>query len=797
MFKVLLKTSFRNIFRNRTNSAINVLSLTIGIACSITVFSVITYQYTFDHNQPKADRIYRVNYHVQDERGIARYAQTPEPLHHALRDDYPQVENVGRTLGPVASTLYIEDDKFRQEGVLYANPEFLKLFQFDWLLGNAETALDDPKAVILTESTAAKLFGNNDPIGQIIDFEHRDKGIVSGVIKDRRRNTNLPFHMLVNSEMLNQIQRYFVADNWGSNSIGITWVLLPDAVDPANLEKQFDQVVTKYLDERYHETTSFNLLPLKELHTDDRYGNAMNYTIPAETIYGLIIIGAIILIACCINFVNLSTAMAMKRAKEVGVKKILGSSRKHLMFQFFIELGLITTIGGFIALWLAEIGLNQINAHLSLVSLDFALETNAFIFALLIVILITIIAGLYPVIKLIRFKPAETLRGTSSKLQSSKSLVPNILLGVQFVFSQILVIILLVFNGQFSYIKNKDLGFETKNIMTFDHFFESTPENINRVKQELLSDPNVEMISFGTGGPNAIFSWGTTVVDPKDPEKKEINSDYKHVDIDYKDLFKLDIIAGSWFTPSNYLSDTLQKVIVNEKLVQELGLSSNEDALNYPITVNERPGRIIGVVENFHSAGLKSLIRPAVIEGDFEGYQQGFIKYKPGSYAKVAEHFETLSTSINPEYVPSYAGYEEELSKDYILDEVIFRFINFMTAIALIIGCLGLYSLISFIAQQRTKEIGIRKVIGANVSGLMILLSRKFLWVILIAFLVAAPVGYMGSKIWLEGFQYSIGIGPVIFVLALVITLTISSLSVSYRAFKAASTNPIKSLRYE
>ncbi len=796
MLKVLLKTSLRNIFRNRLNSAINVLSLTIGIACSLTVFSVISYQYSFDHNQPKADRIYRVNYHVQSERGISYMAQTPEPLHYALRDDYPQVEVVARTLGPITSTIYVEDEKFRQDGVLYANPEFLSLFEFDWILGDP-SVFEDPKAVILTESTAKKLYGDNNPIGQIIDFEHRDNGIIKAIINDRRRNTNLPFDMLANAEMLKQIQNYFVSDNWGSTSIGITWVLLPEGVNPESLEQQFDGVVTKYLDKKYHESTSFRLLPLKKLHTDDRYGNAMNYTIPAETIYGLIIIGAIILVACCINFVNLSTAIAMKRAREVGVKKILGSSRKQLMTQFFLELGMVTTIAGFIALWLAEIALNQLNDYLSIVSLDFALEVNTFVFALISVILITLLAGLYPVIKLIRFKPADTLRGTSTNLQSSKSWAPNILLGVQFVFSQILVITLLVFNGQFSYIKNKDLGYETDNIMTFQNFFESTPETINRVKQELLSHPYIEMVSLGTGGPNALFSWGTNVVDPKDPERKEINADYKHVDIDYKDLFGMDIIAGSWFTSTNYLSDTLQKVVVNEKMVEQLGLSSNEEALNYSIIINGRPGRIIGVVENFHSAGLKSLIRPAAIEGDFEGYQQGFIKYTEGAYTDVVSEFVQLATSMNPEYVPSYSSYEEELARDYILDEVIFRFINFMTVIALIIGCLGLYSLITFIAQQRTKEIGIRKVIGANVNGLIILLSRKFFWIILIAFFVAAPIGYLGSKVWLEGFQYAITIGPAIFILGLIITLVISSLSVSYRAFKAATANPVKSLRYE
>lgn len=800
MLKILFKTSFRNIWRNRANSAINLLSLIIGITVSIVIYTIIQYQYSFDHFHTNADRVYRVNFVQQQSWGMDYGSQTPEPLHKVLRNDYPQIEAVSRTVGPMEVRLFVGEEKFDQQNILFTDEHYFKMFDQEWIRGDKETAFDDPKAVVLTESIAKKLFGDADPMGQTIDFQRRDMGTVRGIVKDPKMNTNLPYRMIAHVDMMKQIEEFYVRDLWFAMSIGTTWVMLPENVNPNDLEVQFEDIIVDNLSQDYADIIDFKLGPLKEIHTDDRYGNGVNYTIPNETIYGLSIVALIILTTCVINFVNLSTAQALKRSQEVGIKKVLGSSKRHLATQFFIELALLTTIAGFFSLWFAEILLHEVNQLLSIISIDLQIEWYSVVFTGIIIVLVTFLAGLYPAGLLLRFKPLEVIRSKFTQVRGSKAMVRNGLLITQFVFTQILIIILLVFNAQFSYIKNKDLGYNVHDIVMFRDFMKSRymvdEAQLNTVKSLLMESPYIEKVSYGTGGPNANFAWNTTVYNSNTGSGNEIEADYKHVDIDYLDMFGLELVAGNWFTYSNY-KDTVQKVVVSELMARKLGFENPADAVGSALRVNGSKGNVIGVVADFHSDNLKAEIRPSIFEGDFEGYNQGFMKVKDGAYTQAIAHFEKVSQNYNADYTPIYISYTDELAKDYQLDQVIFRFINFTALLALLIGSLGLYSLISFIVQQKTKELGIRKVIGANTSGLIAMLSSKYILFILLATVLAAPIGYLGANVWLESFSYQTGIGPMIFILAFIGTTLIAFASIGYRAYKAATMNPVKSLRYE
>lgn len=800
MFKIFFKTAIRNILRNRVNSSINIISLTIGMACSIVVFSVIRYQYSFDHSQPKADRIYRVNFLEQNEWGISYGGQTPEPLHTVLREDYPQIEAVSRTIGPMETTIFVDKEKFTQKEILFVDEHFFKMFDQEWLRGNPEEAFKDPKAVILTESTALKFFGTSDPMGKSIDFARRDMGTVRGIVKDPRMNTNLPYTMIAHVAMMKQVQEFYVRDLWGATSIGTTWVLLPENVVPEALASQFEEIIIDNLGADKAAIYDFDLGNLKTLHTDDRYGNTVNYTIPSNTIYGLSVIALIVLLTCAINFINLSTAQALKRSQEIGIKKVLGSSKKQLSAQFFLELSILTAIAGFFSLWIAEVLLHQINTLLSVISIDLALSSQSVVFTIALMIMITFLAGLYPVGLLLNFKPLEVIRSKFTQTKGKRAMVRNSLLTTQFVFAQVLVIIVLVFNSQFTYIKTKDLGYNTENIVMFRDFVKSRykidPVQQNSAKAQLLESPYIEEVSYGTGGPNAIFDWNTSVYNPEVGVDNEFDSDYKHVEIGYKDMFDLKIIAGRWFTLDNY-RDTLQKVVITELMSQKLSFPTPETAVGSRVIVDDRNALIVGVLADFHTDDLTSTIKPSIFEGDYEGYNQGFMKIKEGYYAEAMQHFEEVSTRNNADYTPIYTLYTDELAADYEIDKVLFRFINFVAFLALAIGTLGLYSLISFIAQQKTKELGIRKVIGANTSSLMKLLSTKYIWLILLATIIAAPLGYYGASAWLERYAYRIPIGASTFIIAFVLTAAIAMISVSYRAYRAASANPIKAIRYE
>ncbi|PIQ49467.1 MAG: hypothetical protein COW03_05190 [Cytophagales bacterium CG12_big_fil_rev_8_21_14_0_65_40_12] len=799
MFKVLLKTSVRNILRNGANSSINLLTLTIGITVSIVVFTVIKYQYTFDHFHTNADRVYRVNFLQQNDWGTNYSSQTPEPLHKVLRNDYPQIEAVSRTIGPMEVRLFVDDEKFDQQMILFVDKHFFKMFDQDWVRGDKANVFEDPKAVILTESTAKKLFGDEDPMGKTIDFTRRELGVVRGIVKDPRLNTNLPYTMIANVAMMKQVQEFYVREEWDVTSIGTTWVLLPENVSVESLQSQMQDIIVQNFGEEAAQFISFNLGALKTLHTDDKF-EGVNYTIPKETVYGLVIVALFVLLTCSINFINLSTAYALKRSQEIGIKKILGSSKGHLAAQFFLELSLLTLVAGFLSLWFAEILLNQINYALSLVSMDLFLEWQSVIFALFLVLGITFFAGLYPAILLVNFKPLEVMRSKFTQLRGNKAFIRNTLLTVQFVFAQVLVIVLLIFNAQFSYIKNKDLGYETDNIVMFRDFMKSgymvDQTQLNAAKAQLLASPYIEKVSYGTGGPNANFAWSTSCYLPSQGERSEIQVDYKHVDIDYLDMFKLEMIAGNWFTSTSYV-DPIQNVIVTKLLTEKLGWANPADAIGERLIMNGAEGKIVGVLADFHSENLKNTIRPSVFESDYEGYNQGFMKVKEGHYAEAMAFFEQVSTKDNQDYIPGYETFSSELERDYLLDKIIFQFINFVAFLALAIGSLGLYSLISFVAQQKTKEIGIRKVVGANVQSLMLLLSSKYVWLILLSTVLASPLAYYGAEEWLNGFAYRIDISPLIFLIAFMLTSAIAILSVGYRAYKAAMLNPVKSLRYD
>ncbi len=801
MYKIYFKTAFRNLLRNRANTGINLLSLTIGLTVSIVIFTLIKYQYTFDHYHTNADRVYRVNFIEKTNWGANYGSQTPEPLHKVLRKDYPQIESVSRTIGPIETRVFIGEEKFDESKALFVDKHYFQMFDQEWLRGNPEEAFADPQAVILTESTAKRYFGNEDPMGKTIDFVRRAQGVVRGIIADPRLNTNLPYTMLANVAMMPKVQEFYVRNSWSMTSMGTTWVLLPESVDPETLASQLGEIVVNNLGEEAAETISFELGGLKSLHTDDRYGG-LNYTIPKDTIYGLIIIAFIVLATCTINFVNLSTAQVLKRSQEVGIKKIIGCAKGQLASQFFLELSIVSFIATFFSIWIAEVLLNEINGAMSVISIDLKLETLSVIFAVGLGALITVLAGLYPVGMLINFKPLEVIRSKFTQVKGSKAVVRNTLLTIQFVVAQVLVISVIIFNNQFSYIKNKDLGYDTKNIIGLGNFvpggYQVDEALLNSAKNQLMANPFIEEVTFGTGGPNAINPWNTTLVDPMSTERVEVNCDFKHVDIDYAELFNLKIIAGNWFTTANYQTEN-REIVVTELTIQKLGWDDPQSAIGRRVNINgySDNATIVGVLADFHTDNLRNEIRPSVFEGDFAGYNQTFVKVKEGYYSEVAQHIDKVSASMNPDFVANYKSFTDELAIDYEIDRTLFGFINATAILAIAIGCLGLYSLIAFVVQQKTKELGIRKVVGANTNNLVLLLSRKYIWLIALATVVAVPFGFYGTKEWLNSFVYQIEVSPLVFIGAFLLTILIAFVSIGYRAYAAATTNPVKALRYE
>ena len=796
MWKIHLKTSLRNLLRHRSNTLINLLSLSIGITVSVLIFTILSYQYSFDAGQSKAGRVYRVNVHLEQDYGTNFSAATPQPMAAAIRADYPQVETVTRTLGPTEVRVKMGEEMVRQSRVLFVDEYFTQVFDQEWIAGNPATALLARYGVVVTQSTANRLFGGGKAMGQKLSFDGRVEGVVTGIVADPALNTNLPYTMLANTALLEEIEPFYVYDSWETTSIGLTWLLLPEGGNPETVEKALQGMVPKYLDKRYQDAVSFHLLALREAHTEDLYGNAMNYTLPSATIYALLAIGFIFLITCAINFVNLATAQAVQRFREMGIKKIYGSSRASLIRQVYLEMALLTLLAAFISLWMSEILLHEVNQMLSQVAINMGLTPGSVLFALLLALLLTVVAGTYPVFVMTRAKATENLGQQVRMGRDHKIFLRKSLLTLQFTFSQILLIVVLVFLWQFHYIESKEPGYDADNVLTFNNFTNSSAEDIAFARQELMIHPDVLDVSFGTGGPNAIYAWGTTVSDPLDPNDAQYQIDYKHAEEHYRDLFDLQMVAGEWFGPQDYRPGAEERVVINQTLMQRLGLSP-EQAVGRKLQINGASLLVAGVVADFHNTSFREEILPCAIEGDREGYQQGFIRYRAGSFAEVAEHLRKVAGAMNADYVPVISSYRDELAGDYTLDRTLFSFVNFVAIMAILVSCLGLYSLTAFVAQQKTKEIGIRKVVGAGTDTIMRVISAEFVYAILIAFLLAAPVAWYIAGLWLDSFVYHVSLGPQVFILALVLTMLIAALTVGYRVWQAASVNPVQSLRNE
>jgi len=801
-----LKIALRNLRRNKVYTLINVLGLAIGLACCFLMLLFVEHELSYDGHHQHANRIYRFTYTGPVDTYISR---VPVVLGPAVANNIPEVEEMSRMYVRNADVVYTDPETgerkaFNEEKLFFADSGLTDILSFEVIAGNPGDVLRKPFSVMITEAMATKYFGNANPINKTLYVEGEPFQVVA-VARDFPVTTHVHFNMMMPYDQMYDVEtdrgeavaRQNLAMNWIISHSHL-YVKLAEGTSVATVNEKVAQLVAREIPEQMQANQRFELQAVKDIHL---YSDGISLQPEPQgnisTVYVFVIIAIITLIIACINFVNLSTAQALKRNKESAIRKIMGSGRRHLVTQFYIELGIVTVVAAVLSLWLSEFMLTEVNRQLTNIKLDLYLEWSGYVFALVLVVLITLLAGAYPVMLLSRFHPSEALHGGRQSKRNSKSLIRKVLLTLQFTFSQVLLIVLLAFVFQFQYISNKDLGYNTDSILMFQNFGVDKPEQIAVLKSELLQYPEIEQVSLGTGGPNALFSWGTSVTDPKDTENRKIDCDYKHVDIDYQPLFDLRMVAGNWFEPSHYQLDTLQMVVINELMAERLGYADAANAVGQSLTVNGENGRIIGVMQDFHNDNLKQGIQPCVIEGDYEGYQQGFIKFRAGSLSDAAYHFEITADEINPDYIPKYTLYNDELAIDYTFDRIIYRFINFLAGLAILVGCLGLYSLVSYIAQQKTKEIGIRKVVGANVMSILFLISAQFIIIIIIAFGLAAPFGYWAANTWLESFAYRISIGPAIYVLALLVTIFIAMISIGYRAYQAATANPVNSLRYE
>ncbi len=805
MIRNYLKIAFRSLLRNKSYAFINAIGLAVGIAACLLLFLIVQFESSFDTFHTKKDRIYQVvsEFHYG---GISYGRGAPMPVPLALRTDYPQLEKVAG-IAATGSQINIYDakkqtveKKFKDEGgMFYAEPEFFEMFDFPMLSGNPKTALSEPYTAILTQEMAEKYFGDwKTAIGKTITRDNQKEPYrITGVLKNIPKNTDFPIKLVFS-------YKNFLLNNKGNandwESVSGSWncfILLP----PQMTEKQFNALMPAF--DKKHKTPEQRsrvrnfIRPLSDSHYDSRFGNFAHHTISPEMIWVLEIIGAFLLLVACVNFINLATAQAVNRSKEVGVRKALGSNKSQLRGQFLGESALITLVSVLVALILAQIALPFLNNLLHYpLSLSFISNPVLPLFLLIVAVVVIFLSGFYPALVVSGFNPILALKSKITAKSIGGISLRRGLVVSQFVIAQFLIIATLVVVNQMNYFQTASMGFDKEAVIRVPIPNDSLDQTkYDLLKAQLQQQTGVKSVSIAFRLPADDNQWNSPFQYDHRPKDTDFSGFLNWADADYFKTFDLKFVVGKAYSPS----DTVQGYVVNETMVKKLGVKSPDAVLGKEINFwgGKMKAPIVGVIKDYHATSLHGAIPPLVLASNKNFFGTMGVKLQVQNMQSGLASVEKVWTKLFPNYIYEYEFLDKSIANFYQQERQLSTLYQLFAGIAIFISCLGLYGLVSFMAVQRTKEVGIRKALGASVAHIVYLFSKEFTLLIGIAFLIAAPVGYYFMNNWLKEFEYKIDLGAGIFLLAIASSIIIAWITVSYQAIKAALVNPIKSLRSE
>ncbi len=786
MFKNYLKIAWRNLIRNKSFSMLNIVGLAMGLAVTTLIILWITYEITFDRFHTNIDRVYEVNNQYTVDGEIWTWNSTPKAMAKAIKKDYPEVAGVSRYFNDTPFLFAKDDTRINATGTVI-DPDFLNIFSFPLIKGDKETVFTDVNSVVITETLAHKIFGNQDPMGEMVKIDNADTFKVTGILKDLPPNTSFSFEFLVPWAYIEQ--KGWDDDNWGNNSVA-TYVMLNENADYGSFESKIKTLRENY-DKKSPEMETL-LYPFSRtyLHSEFENGKEVGGRIVLIRMFG--IIAAIILIIACINFMNLSTARSEKRAKEVGIRKVVGAQKKSLIGQFMGESILISLIAAIVALMIVLLVLPSFNTLVDRpLSLD--LTNKWFWFAALITIGFTgVLAGSYPALYLSAFKPSAVLKGTFQKVNTL--ITPRkVLVVIQFTAAIILITATLIISSQLEKVQNRQLGYSKDNLI-YTSIAGDIEKNYELIKEELLALGLATSVTK-TSSP-ITESWSNTWAmewQGKDLNNKTIVLRMIADDAMAKTM-GLEILQGRDFDLSKYPTDSTA-AIINESAVALMGF---KEPLGQIIKDNGIEWTVVGVVKDFVFNSPFQKTEPLVIEGASAWFNVIHMKLNQVNSTKEnLAQVGALFKKYNPEYPFDFEFVDAKYAEKFNDQKRTGKLAGLFTLLTIIISCLGLFGLASYMAENRIKEIGIRKVLGASVTTITTLLSKDFLKLVLIAIVIAVPVSWYFMGKWLADFAYRITISWWMFAAAGSITLLIALLTVSYQAIKAARANPVKSLRTE
>ncbi|MDZ7716640.1 MAG: ABC transporter permease [Balneolaceae bacterium] len=821
MLKNYFKIAFRNLFKNKVYSFINIFGLAVGIACCILIALYVHNEWSYDEFHSKADRTYRVWYEetTSDQRIIANTA-TPVILGPTLEDNIPEVEHITYMFNYNNLVTTAEQPEAQNESILVVNEDFFQIFDFRLLQGDASSVFSNPSSVVLSESTAERLFGNQNPIQQGISVRMGDtykEFIVSGVIEDTPSNSSISYNMLMPYENLSSLVSERGRQSW-FNIFGNTYLTLNEGTDPNQLDEKFASMMESVLGtETYQETQyTLHLQPLTDIHLNTELPNTLATVSDPVYSYILSAIALLVLLIACVNFMTLSISRSTSRAKEVGVRKTVGAIRRHLMYQFWGEALLMTVIAFIFGLTFAEFLLPFFN-DLSGTTLSLNYTPTMLFCLLATAIIVSLFAGIYPALVLSGFRPIEVLKGRI-KMSSGKGHFQQFMVVFQFALSIALIIGTITIQQQLNFVQNKNLGYQKDQVLVIDTGINNTPQNepddvfqnAFRYKQLLESKlgatPEISSITASSFTPVQTGGWfqlGFT-----DNQEQVRNFHGNVVDADFIPALGIEIVQGRNFTEEN-TSDRRRAIIVNEALVDYFGWENPlGESLPGPEFIDHE---VIGVIENFHYESLHTSVEPLAMSMSFEtlfsgiqnlGISNSFdprisMNLTTSNIQKTVDDIRETFSNIAPGTPFNYTFVDQALDAQYRQEQRLSQIVATGSTLAIIIACLGLFGLASLMVVRRTKEIGVRKVLGASSRNILLLVNKEFTKLVAIAFVIAMPISWYIMSEWLQGFAYRIELGVGIFLMAGCLALLVAWLTVSYQSLKAATANPVESLKSE
>jgi ABC-type antimicrobial peptide transport system permease subunit len=814
MFRNYFKIAWRNLWKNKLFSLINVISLAIGLSASFVIGMMVYYDFTFDKFHPDSDRIYRITTNFVAPEGETFNRGVPAPLGTKMREGMTGVETASFffTYSPAKVKSSITGRTYeRPTFTVFADHNYFDLFHYTWLAGNPRNALLNPNEVVLTEERAKKYFPDLNPqeiVGATLIYNDSINTTVTGIVKNFEKRSDLIFEEFISLQTAAQtdMKDQAINDQWGStNSASQLFIKISENVTVDRVQKRLDALSKEHESEdaqKFGRTREFYLEPLQDLHFSTDYGISNFGQQPANkaTLIGLACIAIFLLLLGCINFINLNTAQATQRAKEIGIRKTLGGSKKQLVFQFLGETFLLTFLATILSIILA-FWLLKVFADFIPPGVNFELFANPtiWIFIVALLLIVTLLSGFYPAMVLSHYKPVSVLKNQVVPGKHTSSMRKSLTV-FQFVIAQVFIIATILVGKQIQFLMTKDMGFKTEAIA-----YVSTPwgdqsmDKRIRFMEEIKSLPQIKDVSLG-GSPPASLNTTSTTTSYFDDENKEININLQllYGDANFMDLYEIQLLAGR-----SLRNDTVREYVINETYLNMLGFTNPQDAIGKFLFPGDDSYPIVGVMENFNQRSLKSGIEPMALVGDW--YRTSYSQFNTihfsmatgdtGNWSPIVSTAEDSWKNIYPDADFQLNFIDETIADFYKRERSIATLLNWATGLSVLISCLGLFGLVIYTTARRTKEIGIRKILGASLVQLNLLLCKDFMKLVALAFLIAAPIAWWGLQNWLQDFAFKTELSWWVFFFSGLAMLFIALIIMSIRTLSTAMKNPVKSLR--